>query len=373
MMFQFNPVGLLALIAFAMCMSLAVVIFRAGIPGSTARRLSLLLVIEGLTLISTGFIDLFLGSEIRALPHYTTWVRFEEIVHTAGDCAMLALYPPFLAAALPTPLTRYFAGKRVRIGLLVAVSALFFAVFLTPLELGATTLYLLLVVLFLYALVASVHAWHISDGAARSRARSFTIAFGFRDVCWGFVYGAAIWMIFSQKYAVVDTDASGLPYIMYALGTLIAVPLIAYGILRTQLFDIDLRIRWTIKQSTLAAAIISVIFVVTEAAERFLSAELGSLAGLFAAALVVFFLAPLQRFAESVASVTMPHTKKTPEYVAFRKMQVYEAAVVEAMQDEGISHKERALLTRLRDSLDISEADAEEIERELGTATVNDG
>jgi hypothetical protein len=32
------------------------------------------------------------------------------------------------------------------------------------------------------------------------------------------------------------------------------VTLIAYGILRMQLFDVDLRIRWTIKQSALAAA-----------------------------------------------------------------------------------------------------------------------
>jgi hypothetical protein len=244
-------------------------------------------------------------------------------------------------------------------------SALFLAVFLTPLEIGATTLYALLVLLFLYALAASIHAWYISDGAARTRARAFTVAFGFRDVCWGFAYGSAIWMILAEQYAVVDTGASGLPYIMYALGTLIAVPLIAYGILRTQLFDIDLRIRWTIKQSTLAAAIFAVIFVLTEAADRFLSAELGNFAGLLAAALVVFFLAPLQRFADSVATVAMPRTQDTPEYVAFRKMQVYEAAVVEAAQQGGISAKERSLLARLRDSLGISEADAIAIEREL--------
>jgi len=371
-MFQFNPVGLLALIAFSMCLSLAVVIFRVGMPGSTARRLSLLLVIEGVTLFSTGYIDLFLGPDIKSLSFYAAWVRAEEIVHTAGDCAMLALYPPFLAGALPTPLTQLFAGKRARLSLIVAALVLFSLVFLTPLEFGATTLYALLAFLFLYALVASIHSWHISDGAARSRARSFTMAFGFRDICWGFAYGSAIWMIFAKEYAVVDTGASGLPYVMYALGSLVAVPLIAYGILRTQLFDVDLRIRWTIRQSTLAAAIVAVIFVATEAADRFLSAELGSFAGLIAAALVVFFLAPLQRFAERVATVTMPRTQNTPEYVTFRKMQVYEAAIVEAQQYEGISKKERLLLERLRESLGISEADAQAIEHALGTSSVKD-
>lgn len=63
-------------------------------------------------------------------------------------------------------------------------------------------------------------------------------------------------------------------YIIYTLGTLFAVPLIAYGILRTQLFDIDLRIRWTIKQSTVASAFVAMFYVVSEGADRLLSSEL---------------------------------------------------------------------------------------------------
>ena len=43
-----------------------------------------------------------------------------------------------------------------------------------------------------------------------------------------------------------------------------------------------------------------------------------------------------------------------PEYVAFRKMQVYEAALIDAMAEGGISSKERALLVHLRESLGIS-------------------
>ena len=364
-MFQFNPTGLLALMAFIMCLVLALVIFRTGMRGGTARRLSLLLVVEGVTLISTGYIDLFLGPEIRSLGWYPSWLKAEEIIHTLGDCAMLALYPPFLGAALQTPLTRPFTKRKIRIGLVLAAALLFFAVFLTPLEYGATLLYLLLTLLFLYALAASIHTWLISSGGARSRARAFTIAFGFRDICWSYAYGGAILMIWSGQYAVVDTDASGLPYIFYALGSLLAVPLIAYGILRTQLFDIDLRIRWTIKQSTIAAAFVAIMFLVSEAAENFFSAEIGGFAGLLAAAVVVFFLAPLQNFAERVAAATMPNTNKTPEYLAFRKMQVYEAALAEAQQEGGITKKERALLIRLRESLGISESDAEAIEREL--------
>lgn len=144
-------------------------------------------------------------------------------------------------------------------------------------------------------------------------------------------------------------------------------PLIAYGILRTQLFDIDLRIRWTIKQTTVAAALLTVVFLVSEGASAFLSAELGNVAGLLAAAVVMFFLAPLHRFAERVASTAMPNTENTPEYATFRKMQVYETAVTEARHGGGISAKERALLNRLRESFGISECDAAAIERELET------
>jgi hypothetical protein len=232
-----------------------------------------------------------------------------------------------------------------------------------PIKVGGTLLYLSLSLLFTFALVASIHAWRQATGTARARAGVFALAFGIRDICWGFVYAAAIWLIWIDKYELVDTDASALPYIVYALGTLLAVPFIAYGILRTQMFDIDLRIRWTIKQSTLAGIFVALIFLISEGASTFLSAELGNVAGLIAAAVVMFFLAPLQRFAERVASAAMPNTQNTPEYARYRKMQVYESAVAEARAEGGISTKERILLNHLRDSLGISPVDAEALER----------
>ena len=138
-----------------------------------------------------------------------------------------------------------------------------------------------------------------------------------------------------------------------------------YGILRTHLFDIDLRIRWTIKQSTLAAIIVVIMFVHSEGAERLLSSELGHIGGLIVAALVVFLLTPLQRFAERVASVAMPNTENTPEYAAYRKMQVYESALADALLEGGISDKERSLLNTLRDTLGISSIDAATLEGDL--------
>jgi hypothetical protein len=348
-MIQIHPVGILAVIAVVMCWGFAWVLYRTGTPGSMARKLSLLLVVEGVTLISTGYIELFLTDSMRAHHLYPTMFQASGIIHTFGDCAMLALYPAFLAAALNTKLTRPFAETRVRIVLAVASAVLFFATLLGPLEFGATLLYLLLSLLFIFALVASIHAWRTAASrVARTRAGIYALAFGFRDICWSTVYGAAILLIWMGEYAIVDPDASSPIYVVYALGTLIAVPLIAYGILRTQLFDIDLRIRWTIKQSTIAGIFVAVFYLVSEGADRLLSSEFGSVFGLLASALVVFFLVPLQRFAERVATVTMPNTQNTPEYAAFRKLQVYESALIEALEfGGGISDKERALLNRL--------------------------
>jgi hypothetical protein len=287
------------------------------------------------------------------------------IVHFLGDGAMFALYPPFLAAALQTTLTRPFAGKRMRIGLAGASVVFFFTVLLSPVAVGTAVLYLMMSSLFGFALVASIHAWRVAPaGAARARAGVFALAFGIRDVCWGFIYAFSIWMIVVGTY-IEGPAAPDLLSTIYALGTLLAVPLIAYGILHTHLFDIDLRIRWTIKQSTLAAVVVVIMFVLSEGAERLLSAEIGNVASLIVAALIVFALTPLQRFAERVASVAMPNTHDTPEYAASRKLHVYEAALAEALPDGNISDRERELLNRLRDSLGISASDADAIECEL--------
>ena len=279
-MLQAEPVGILGLVAVAMCWSLAIMLFRVGMPGTASRRLAVLLVVEGVTLGTTGFIDLFLTPAARELHFYPVMVHVEEIVHTMGDCAVLALYPVFLATALQTKLTRPFARKPVRIGIYAVAVVLFFLVLNTSLFVGATLLYLGLALVFWYALIVSIHAWRMATGVARAKARSFAIAFGVRDVCWSIAYGGAIIMIWFGEYHVVDPDASGPLYVVYALGTLLAVPLIAYGILRTQLFDIDLRIRWTIKQSTIAGIFVALMFFISEAASTFLSAELGNLAGL---------------------------------------------------------------------------------------------
>ena len=82
-----------------------------------ACKLAVVLVVEGVTLVSSRYIDLMLTPAVHAHHLYQAWFDGQFVVHTLGDCSMLALYPPFLAAAPQTKLTRPFTEKRVRIGL----------------------------------------------------------------------------------------------------------------------------------------------------------------------------------------------------------------------------------------------------------------
>lgn len=368
-MFQVHPLAILALTTVLLCWGLGVLLFRTGMPGSVGRQLALLLFLEGLTLGSSGAgIGYWFVSPQAVFSQHPWLDSFLTVVHFFGDTAMLALYPPFLAMALRTKLVRPFGSPRVRALLAAAAATLYVLAVFAPPRFGEAVLYLAMAAVFLFALAASINAWYVAAGVGRTRALAFALAFGFRDICWTFVYSVALLPIWFVGLLPVQSPGDplwDLHALTYICGTLVAVPLIAYGILRTQLFDIDLRIRWTIKQTTVAAALLSVVFLVSEGVSAFLSAELGNVAGLLAAAVVMFFLAPLQRFAERVASTAMPNTENTPQYATFRKMQVYETAVAEAREGGGISAKERSLLNRLRESLGISAIDAAAIEREL--------
>jgi hypothetical protein len=174
--------GIIGVVAIAACLALAVALYRVTIVSPTARMLGFLLLIEAVTLGSAGYIEMVLGLSENFYDQHPLLDQIGFAIHTLGDCAFVAFYPPFLAAALQTKLTRPFAGKRMRIGLAVASIVMFFAVNLSPMEVGATVLYVMLSVLFGFALVAAVHAWYVAPaGTARSRAGMFALAFGLRD------------------------------------------------------------------------------------------------------------------------------------------------------------------------------------------------
>lgn len=71
------------------------------------------------------------------------------------------------------------------------------------------------------------------------------------------------------------------------------------------------------------------------------------------------------QFADKVANGAMPAMSATPEYLVYRKLDVYRAAFESLYAGAAASEKERAMLDRLRMKLCIQAADAQAIEEQV--------
>jgi hypothetical protein len=223
----------------------------------------------------------------------------------------------------------------------------------------------------LVSLAASISAWLRSPhgSAARRQARAFALAFGVHDVgifCAMFLPGNIIPPPpsghFTDVLIILGVDC----------GSLALVLLLAYGILKVQLFDIDLRIKRGIRRSTVAAIFLAGFLIVEQLVQNFFTGRFGILLGAVAAGLMLFAFGPIRRFAEALANGAMPAVAATPEYVVYRKLEVYRAALEGLYADALVSDKERAMLDRLRIKLGIEASDArameEDVSREAATA-----
>jgi len=169
----------------------------------------------------------------------------------------------------------------------------------------------------LFGLVTAIHAYLRTPpgSAARDRAKWFAIAFGTRDA-----YVGVMLTLFSVIRPIefwgdfVYNSGVALMYLLY-------MGFLTYGVLRTQLFDLELRIKVAFKWSTVASMIAGAFFVGSEVLESFIPLE-GQLLGLVSAGLVVVALRPVQRMAEKVVGRLMPDVNPTPSYINERKTDV---------------------------------------------------
>jgi hypothetical protein len=358
----------------AWAVGLAVLRWAPGQPVS--RRLGALLFVEGLAVVTTELAPplLMTGSERVAV--------FISLVHAAADLLVPVLYLPFLGTALGVPLVRPFRSRRAGVAFTVvglvglAAIAAFPSAFVAeaiPVPPGEPARWLFswgpawqvlalgLVSAYTLGLVASVSALRRAQSdVARRQALIFLWAFGLRDLVWGGIYLIAMFAVNSltpTRLAMLGQAYAG-SLLVYAI-------LVGYGILTVRLLDIDLKVRWTIKQGTVAAAFVAAFFFVSEGSALFLSNALGNLLGLLASALLIFALAPLQSVAERVATRAMPGVVDTPEYASYRKLQVYAAALESAYQEGGVTARERAMLERVAASLGLHPDDAEQLESDI--------
>jgi len=215
----------------------------------------------------------------------------------------------------------------------------------------------------IFGLVASVDALRRTTPGtiAHRHSSAFLAAFGTRDVAyavsvvfwaWGFYFGRGPLRVYANF-------AIGLAAVAFAT-------LLSYGILRTQLFDIDLKIKVGIRRSTVVTIMIVVALAVAKTAEFYLDRTFGWVAGAVAAGAMLVLAPRLNKMGEMVANVAMPQVQPTPGYVAFKKLEVYRAAVETAQETGGIDNRQRLLLDKLRAKLALPPADCAAVEADLG-------
>lgn len=348
----------------------AVVVLRTAPHRSLNRRLAFLLFLEGLWWAgSLGYM-----------------VQDPSIVYPVGAVAVAAMaalpfqYLSFLSTSLRTPLVAPFRSRIafVLLGLASAGAALWVllspASFITelyspdwatwnfrfqPLGQRAAQIH---GAAALFGLAAALHAYLRSrpDSAARTRAKWFAIAFGARDVYAGIanlLYPVLRDVPFWGDF--VYNAGQGSIYLVY-------VVLLAYGVLRTQLFDIDLKLKFALEQSTVGAFFAAAFFTGDFLLQRIIPVE-GSILGFLAAAAIAVALRPIQRFAEAFAGRVMGGVEETSDYIRARKHTVYRAALEGAVEDGVISDREREILARLRQELAISPRTGSRLEEEVLT------
>jgi hypothetical protein len=324
--------GLIALAA-------AVFVYRTAPDPRVAWRFGGLLALEAI-MVWTSPAGPFRWLEPEGLDRF--WLR----LHFANDGLLVATYLPAVAVSIRSRILLPFRPRRVvvsMIGLALINAICVFAIpeiylgdgpplagpgpTLASLGPGIAALFALLVVSYLLGLLATLLARRSARGPlARRQATVLALAFGARDLTWGLVYALGFVAIVLGGFAPAESIL--MPLLMSG-GLALYVCLTAYGVASTHLFDIDLRVKWTLEA-------------------------------------LVFAIAPLQRAAERLANQAMPSVQDTAEYKNYRKLQVYGEAVADAMRDSPITPVQRVVLNRLRQQLALDEDEAATLERELG-------
>lgn len=152
---------------------------------------------------------------------------------------------------------------------------------------------------------------------------------------------------------------------LFSFIALLAVCTLVWGMLRVDLYDVDLRVKWSIRRGTVGAVFIAAFFVVAQLVQGFFSDSLGWAVGGVFAGLLLFALRPIERFAARFADAAMPSVEDTPEWRAKRRAEIYATAVRLALADRRISREEETHLADLATELGLDARSALDLRRHV--------
>ena len=138
----------------------------------------------------------------------------------------------------------------------------------------------------------------------------------------------------------------------------------AYAFLRSQLFNIDLKVKFALQQSAVGTLIIGGFIVGSEVLESLVPVS-GTVLNIIVAIAILVMLRPMQRLALRMTDRLMHSVQNTPEYLDLRRLEVYRATLEGAVEDALVTDGERRILDNLRDKLGISSTEAVALENEL--------
>jgi len=363
-----NPWGLTSIATALVACLFAFFLWRTAVPTPVTRRFTVLLLIEVITVLTSsgGILLLFnIDSSVQ-----TNFVVVNDALHHVGDVLMLVLYPIFVAHALPLRVLKPLITVPGRIALWAFGTALLIWVVLDHAGVVAMgvnpdiALYMMMVIMFVMIFILSViGVQKATTQLSREKALAFVLAFGIRDLAWAAVYFVATIVVAGGLEDSPEVNI--LLSQLYAAGTLLYIPIVTYGILKVQLLDIEVRLQSTVRNSVLAGAFVAVYYLISEGVNNLISSQLGDIVGFLACAVLAIFLAPLHRWADRFAERLVSADTDSPDYAANRGLQVYSAAVEEAVAYGEINPGQIALLDRLKQSLQVSDDDARRVERDL--------
>ncbi|MBI2078223.1 MAG: hypothetical protein HYT80_07640 [Euryarchaeota archaeon] len=148
------------------------------------------------------------------------------------------------------------------------------------------------------------------------------------------------------------------------------VAVLAYAVLRQGLFDLQVRLKWTISRGTLAGLFVAMFFIVSELVQDYVGKVVGAAAGIAAAGGLALVLAPLHRMTERVADAALPRVRPDdPAYLLGQKRETYREALFVAWSDGQITAKEMRMLYRLREALGLPDEEIARLEHEVAVGS----
>lgn len=368
-----NPWALPNLVAGVVILTMGFFVLHVGQGRLTNRLLSGVFILYGVAITLNGI--LFSSSDPRD-------ALALQIAFTPAFVGAILLYPCFIGEALRRGAPGFLRSRAWLVLMLAAIGIATIAIIARPdlvapevrpqsyapydavpgplligMLVGSMTISLAAIAMSIAEFVRSPRGT-----PARRRAAFFLTAFSVQDV---FIAATALTIIVTGPGSIGFSIANVAGYSVAIACTSL---LVGYGMLRYQLFDIDVKIKLGMKRTTVAAVFLAVVFVVGQLVQAFAGLVFGTIAGAVAAGLLLFALAPLQRMAERVSDAAMPRVRDTEEYRTVRKHEVYLAAVESAMGDGELTEKERNVLATLADQLGLGVKETLELERRVRPA-----